>query len=322
VPVVLTQTAYRDDPRYKDTEFVVYHFPKRVYARLVKSGEEFVYYRPLRGSAKAEASSYFGCGLLGDVWDDPSDDMHAFVAIKKPVPFAVPVPYRDSNGQMYESSFGVPQAFTGRSIREIGLLDYYRILAAAGLTTSLLEMSPTVDDVLMGSVSRLIHPPKDALRPLRVVPPGTGYVPSGRDAPDVFESAALQERARADHQETVALLKRDVDARGGVCEFNNNIDVLATFGSARFLIEVKSLVSPSAAVDRMRYGMGQLFDYGVRYRAEIGDAAPILVFGTAPRRDVAWIAEVLEGNHVACVTRDEGRLVPLNPSAREFPIFR
>jgi hypothetical protein len=29
----------------------------------------------------------------------------------------------------------------------------------------------------------------------------------------------------------------------------------------------------------MRYGMGQLMDYGVRYRAQIEGAKPMLVFG-------------------------------------------
>lgn len=35
--------------------------------------------------------------------------------------------------------------------------------------------------------------------------------------------------------------------------------------------------------------MGQLFDYGVRYRAEIGRAQPVLAFGEMPSRHLGWI---------------------------------
>ena len=98
------------------------------------------------------------------------------------------------------------------------------------------------------------------------MPDGTGYRPTGKII-DVNESAALQERARGDHQETLKLVKAMVEARQGHCLFNNNVDLLASFASQKLLVEAKSLTVQSAAVDRMRYGMGQLFDYGVRYRA-------------------------------------------------------
>ena len=165
-----------------------------------------------------------------------------------------------------------------------------------------------------------VEPPRDAFRPLAVVPDGTGYRPTGK-AIDVFESAALQERARGDHQATLRLVKAMVEARDGRCLFNNNVNLLASFTSQKLLVEAKSLNVESAAVNRMRYGMGQLFDYRVRYRAEIGRAQPVLAFGAIPPRDVGWISTILQENGVAFIARQRESLLPMNDAAKALPIF-
>ena len=165
-----------------------------------------------------------------------------------------------------------------------------------------------------------MEPPRDVFRPLTVVPDGTGYRPTGKQV-DVFESAALQERARGDHQDTLKLVKAMVEARNGQCLFNNNVDLLASFEAQRFLVEAKSLSVPSAAVDRMRYGMGQLFDYCVRYRVEIGRAQPVLAFGTLPTREVSWICTILQENGIAFIARQRDSLLPMNEAAKVLPIF-
>lgn len=321
MPIVLMQKAWRDDPQYKDTEFVVYHYP-RVYFDQIRGGERFVYYRPSRGAPPGQASSYFGCGVLGDFWNDPQDPNHRFVGIEKPIRFSRPVPFEDSVGIMYESQLPNRNAFQGRSVRQIGDLDYFRILQAAQLTSAVFDESPTVSDVLAGRASPLLTPPRDVFRELHVVPDGTGYKPNGGPGPDVFEAAALQERARADHQDTLKLLKTMIDRRGGACLFNNNVDLLATFGNNRLLVEVKSLTRASAAVDRMRYGMGQLFDYAIRYKADISGAKPVLAFGSMLQNEVAWVADILEGNNVAFVARDGNEMRPMNTLARDLPIFQ
>lgn len=319
MPIVLMQRAWQDDPQYKDVPFSLYHYPEQYFDR-IHGGERFVYYRPARGAPPGEASSYFGCGVLGDVWDDPDGSPHRFVAIEKPIPFAAPVAFIDPNGKMYESRFPNRSAFQGNSVRHIDDFDFYRILAAAGLTGSIFSEAPSIGDVLAGRVSALAVPPRDTFRPLDVVPDGAGYRPTGK-FPDVQESAALQERARADHQSTLRLLKAQIDRRGGSCLFNNNVDLLANVGEQRYLIEVKSLARPLSTVDRMRYGMGQLFDYSVRYRAEIGSARPVLAFGAMLRADVAWVSEILEGNNVALITRERDHLHPANELARKLPLF-
>lgn len=321
MPVVLMQKSWRDDPKYKDAEFVVYHYPVQYFDR-INSGDKFVYYRPSRGAPPDQASTYFGCGELGEVWDDPSDANHRYVAIRKSIPFAYPVPYVDKSRRMYESRFQTRDAFQGKSIRYIDDLDFHRILDAAGLTGIAFAQAPTVDDVIAGRASPLMRPPTDAFRRLDVVPEGTGYRPSPGSVPDVCEAAALQERARGDHQDTVRLLKRAVDENGGSCLYNNNVDLLANFERQQFLIEVKSLNDPSSTVDRMRYGMGQLFDYSVRYQAELKGARPVLAFGSGLRNGVAWVSEILQGNGIALITREHDTLIPVNELAKELPVFR
>lgn len=113
-----------------------------------------------------------------------------------------------------------------------------------------------------------------------------------------------------------------VEARSGHCLFNNNVDLLASFESQSLLVEAKSLSVQSVAVDRMRYGMGQLFDYGVRYRAEIGRAQPVLAFGAVPSREVSWISTILQETGIAFIARQRGSLLPMNDAAKVLPIFR
>jgi hypothetical protein len=315
------QRAWRDDPKYKDTEFAIYHYPQQYFDQ-IRGGERFVYYRPARGAKAGEESTYFGCGELGDWFPDPQDAAHRFVGIRKPIKFSRPIRHVDSFDRMFESTFRDRNAFQGRSVRHIDDLDFYRILDAAGLTSAAWQQAPTIDDVASGLVMPqwTAAPPRDAFRPLDVVPDGTGYRPTGKTI-DVFDAAALQERARADHQETLKLVKRMTEACGGSCLFNNNVDLLATFEDRKLLVEAKSLNLPSSAVDRMRYGMGQLFDYGVRYRAEIGKAQPVLAFGTIPPSDAGWISTILQETGVAFIARQRDSLLPLNDAARDLPIF-
>lgn len=315
------QRAWSADPKYLDTEFVVYHYPEQYFDRIL-GGEKFVYYRPSRGASGAESSCYFGCGELGDYWDDFNNPGHRFVGIRKPVRFPRAVSFRDPEGRMYESRFSSRSAFQGQSVRHVDDLDFHRILSAAGLIGSALSEAPTVDDVIAGRVSPIVmEPPRDMFRPLDTVPEGTGYRPTGL-GPDVFEAAALQERARADHQRTLQLLKRSVEAAGGLCEFNNNVDMLALFDEKKLLVEVKSLSNPASTVDRMRYGIGQLADYAVRYRDQVGMAQRILAFGSPLPGGANWVPEILDGNAVAFIVRDKGEIVPGNELARTLPLFR
>jgi hypothetical protein len=90
--------------------------------------------------------------------------------------------------------------------------------------------------------------------------------------PSIYESANLQERARQDHQETLELIRKATARLGGSTFYNNYLDLYLRIGEHRFVVEAKSLNNPQRAVDRMRYGMGQLFDYRIRLAAEISGA--------------------------------------------------
>ena len=166
MPLVLMQRAWRDDPLYKDTEFVVYHYPRRYFDE-IRGGEQFVYYRPARGAARGEESRYFGCGQLGDVYSDPQDDNHRFVDVRKPVRFAHAVSFEDPSGRMYESRYPNRSAFQGYSVRFIDELDFYRILSAAGLVGSVLaEDVAWVSEILQGNSVALVTRDANDLQPV------------------------------------------------------------------------------------------------------------------------------------------------------------
>lgn len=226
-----------------------------------------------------------------------------------------PVPLRAPGGSYYETGTPTTINLRGRSIRYVDPMRYFSILAAGQVYSALLEPVELQD---IGVFSPL-KAPVDAFREMLVVPPGTGYVPKDGATVDRYEAAALHERARGDHQETLQMLMRGIEASGGTCFYNNNVDLFARLGERKFLIEVKSLTRQSVAVSRMRYGIGQLMDYRVRYKAEIAGAEPVLAFGAAPERDVSWIPTVLQENGIAFVSRTQGRIIAGNALGETLP---
>ena len=244
-----------------------------------------------------------------------------FVDIKGYQKFSVPVPVRSA--VWTETGTTASRQFQA-AVRELSTYDYHRLLIAGGVTLGEIETLPSVDDLLDGLVSPLSLAPKDVLRTATPtpIPDGTGYVWQGGSMPNLAESAALQERARADHQDVLRHISQLVEARGGSWFYNNNIDLYAEIGERRVFVEAKSLANPSRALDRMRYGMRPLFDYRVRYEAEVAGAEPVLAFGTPRERRDAWIANILEGNGVALVGLIDGSLRALNPGAERHAILQ
>jgi hypothetical protein len=321
--LVLRQREWQNKPDYLDVTGIIYHYPAQ-YFRFINGFERFVYYRPQRGAVAAEASTYFGYGTLSLPFADPADSHHRYVGIAQYQAFSKPVPFADAGGIFYESRFSSRTAFTGRSVQPIDETDYFRILAAAGLVGDPFAKLESTENVVLSSFPgpSIIQPPRQPLRDMPFVPRGTGYQPSGAVV-DVYEAAALQERARADHQHVLRVIHDRVMERGGTSiKFNNNVDMCAVFPGKRLLIEAKSLNAPHVAVDRMRYGMGQLADYAVRYRPDLGEPERVLAFGKLPNPEIRWIGTILEENDVAFVAlSDEERLVPLNPRAEKLPLF-
>jgi hypothetical protein len=316
------QKTWKDDPRYLDVEGVIYHYPAKYY-EFIEGFERFVYYRPAAGARGDERSAYVGYGTLGQPFDDPVYPGHRYVPIRQ-YRKVNPVPYADRGGIFFESGFSSRNAFQGRSVRPINEVDFIRILVAAGIYGDPFMALDDTEDVLERPYSPSL-PPWGPVQPLRIidrVPPGTGYRPSGNPV-DVFEAAALQERARRDHQETLRVIQNLVHQRGGTTYFNNNIDLLADVRGDKLLIEAKSIGSERVVVDRMRYGIGQLADYTVRYRREIDSAQRVLAFGRPPSAESAWIGTVLQESDVAFVALDRtgSRIVPLNARAEGLNLF-
>ncbi len=207
-------------------------------------------------------------------------------------------------------------------MRDISETAYYKILAAAdasSATLSLLPSTSSFEDI--AAATGLIAPQKDQFREISEIPPGAGYVPSGNTFLNVYESAALQERARQDHQSVLKIIQSEVHRCGGTTWYNNNVDLFARVGNERMLIEAKSLNSFRDTVHRMRYGIGQLADYAYRYQDELGNATKVLAFAHAPTRDAAWVGEVLDRERTAFVAASESGIEALNDMARQLPIF-
>jgi hypothetical protein len=321
VPVILTQHFSPGDRVYEDAEYSLYHYPK-IYFTRVRPFDRFIYYRPLGKSAsRPDSKHYFGHGMLGEFFEDPIRSDHRFVKIIKGQAFPVLVPLMDKWSRYFETEDPRPPQFVS-AVRDISETAYYKILAAADASSVSLSFLPSTESYEnVASVVTSYKGPRDNFREITEIPPGAGYVPSGNTILNVYESAALQERARKDHQSVLQIIQAQVQRRGGATWYNNNVDLLARVGEERMLIEAKSLNSFRDAVDRVRYGIGQLADYSYRYHEEIGDATRVLAFARAPAGDASWVADVLDRERIAFVAASDAGVTPLNESARRLPIL-
>ena len=99
------------------------------------------------------------------------------------------------------------------------------------------------------------------------------------------------------------------------------MDLYARVGEERLLIEAKSLNSFRDAVNRVRYGIGQLADYSYRYQEETGDAKRVLAFARPPAPEVSWVGVVLDRERIAFVCASDAGILALNETARALPIL-
>lgn len=320
MPIVLNQHYSPSDRVYEDAEYSLYHFPS-VYFSRVRPYDRFIYYRPLgRSRPRADSKHYFGHGVLGQWYPDIRKSDHRFVDLIQTEPFPFPVPLIDPYGNYFETESGAtPQAQA--SVRDISETAYFRILAAGGVssTISRLPSTESLADVPFPIAAASI--PRDRFREITSIPAGAGYVPSGDGILNVFESAALQERARSDHQDALASIQSAVLRRGGSTWYNNNVDLFARVGEERFLIEAKSLNDVRDAVHRVRYGIGQLADYDYRYGEELDRPQKVLAFAVRPPREAAWLQAVLDRERTAFLMAGNGVVAPLNETAKRLPFL-
>ncbi len=322
MPVVLSQIFDPGERIYKDAEGSLYHYPRIYFSRIVPY-DRFIYYRPAgKRRPRPDASHYFGHGILGVPFEDLDDEKHRFVPLLKYEMFPILVPLRDQFGRYYETESHRPIQGVS-AVRAISDITYQRILAAADVASAGISLLPSTEEISNGIyLGPAVTPPIDGIRRIEEIPPGAGYVPNPDRKLDVQESAALQERARADHQNVLRKIARQVKQKGGWFWYNNHLDLVVEFPGHRELIEAKSVTNLREAVNKMRYGLGQLLDYKVRYRALLQDALPVLAFGSAPDRETSFVSTILEENGVAFISQSGEELVPLNRRARDLPLFR
>ena len=212
--LVLSQHRQRPggENKYLDVEGGLYHYPRQ-YFSLIEGYEAFLYYRPQRGALPSERSTYVGYGRLLDVFPDPDRLDHRYVRVEDYRQFARPVPFEEhiGAGDLYETGFLRRNEFQGRSVRRISGLDYMRILAAGAIAGDPFSAFRSVDDEAPFSLQMLERlprlPPIQPLVAIDTIPEGAGYIPTGTLV-DLRESAALQERARADHQAVLKVSSR------------------------------------------------------------------------------------------------------------------
>jgi hypothetical protein len=206
MPVILTQHFSPGDRVYEDAEYSLYHYPK-IYFTRIRPFDRFIYYRPLGKSAsRSDSKHYFGHGMLGEFFEDPIRSDHRFVKIIKGEAFRILVPLVDQWSNYFETeSLRSPQFVS--AVRDISETAYYKILAAAdasSVSLSFLPSTESFDDILR--IVPTHKAPRDDFREITEIPPGAGYVPSGNTFLNVYESAALQERARKDHQSVLQVM--------------------------------------------------------------------------------------------------------------------
>lgn len=322
MPVVLSQIFEPNDRIYKDAEGSLYHYPRQYFSR-VRPYDTLIYYRPRGKRAPREDSAhYFGHGVLGVPFEDLDDPAHRFVPLIRYAIFPNLVPLRDPQGRYYETESERP-IIAQSAVRTLGEIPYHRMLAAAHVVSTGISRSPTTEDIVAtGYFGAPLPPPIDEVRRITAIPAGAGYVPRGARFLDINESAALQERARADHQNVLRSIASLATQKRATFWYNNHIDLVVELGSERLLIEAKSLNDVRDAVNRMRYGLGQLMDYSVRYRAQLQNAKPVLAFGRPLDRETSFVATILQENSVGLVAQDVDHLRPLNDIARGYTLLQ
>lgn len=147
---------------------------------------------------RPDSKTYFGHGILGEWWQDPARSDHRYVALRQSEPFVHLVPIYDLSGHYYETEGDASPQFQS-AVREISEIAYWKILAAAEVKSRDIAAMADTELIAAQPYAAFATLPKDDLREIFEIPTGAGYKPRDDTRPNVYESAALQERARKDH---------------------------------------------------------------------------------------------------------------------------
>jgi Domain of unknown function (DUF3883) len=116
------------------------------YRSKILTGRPFVYYRGVRRADGSRGmAEYFGSGVVGSVYLDPTNDPATPKAKRKWIceiddyrPFPTPVPAKDGSSYLEN----IPANFWGVAVRELPESVYGTIMSRAVLPTGQLDLSP------------------------------------------------------------------------------------------------------------------------------------------------------------------------------------
>lgn len=184
MPLVLVSNEANATDRYawKDVTGIQYHYPNS-YRNMIRSGEQFVYYRGIRRlQGRRGQAEYFGRGVIGDIWRDPSVSSTApkgrwawYCGIEDYMPFPVAVPAK-IGGMFFET---IKANRWRNGVREVPQQIFARILAAAGEAPEELEASnfspsrvslPELASIRIGVTTGSLMVPHS--RPVKIVADG------------------------------------------------------------------------------------------------------------------------------------------------------
>mgnify|MGYP000849576556 CR=1 FL=1 len=116
---------------YADVTGVRYQYPKRMYKNVIKTGERFIYYRGRKTAESNRAPQvYFGTGIVGDIYEDETNETRLICDVLDYKSFETPVPFKLGNNDYLEEG-GRRKGYFQAGVRRITEREFQRILSLA-----------------------------------------------------------------------------------------------------------------------------------------------------------------------------------------------
>lgn len=129
MPLVFAESEETESGiKYADKTGIAYEFP-RVYRRLIRPGELFVYYRGRKRSVGGrQPQVYFGTGMVGEVGPAADETARLVCGIVNYRSFPTPVPFKTSTDGYLEFG-GTRKGYFQQGVRTISAEEFENILA-------------------------------------------------------------------------------------------------------------------------------------------------------------------------------------------------
>jgi hypothetical protein len=129
---------------YADRTGISYEYPRR-YRHTIRSGECFAYYRGRRRHGGGSTPPvYFGTGIVGRIFPAEDNSDRLVCEILDYQPFALPLPFKDSSGEYFETE-GRRRGYFQPGVRKISEDEFERIVGAADGESASKSRSPVTE---------------------------------------------------------------------------------------------------------------------------------------------------------------------------------